>query len=204
MRLYSYVVRYDIGFAPNPFHGWCTLATCKQDIRIKARVDDWIVGTGSRTTGLGDHLVFAVRVEEVLTFDQYWADARFTSKRPNLQGSRKMNYGDNIYHRREDGSWEQENSRHSFDGGTPNPGHIERDTKANRVLVSRDFIYYGGRARLIPERFRGGYGMDLVHGAPFHRVNFPPEMRDAVIEWIRTDLDRGLQGDPYDWRRYAW
>ena len=55
MRLYSYVVRYDIGFAPNPFHGWCTLATCKQDIRIKARVDDWTVGTGSRTTGLGDY-----------------------------------------------------------------------------------------------------------------------------------------------------
>src|SRR5712671_5339411 len=33
MRLYSYVVARDFGFAPNPFFGVCTLATCKPDIR---------------------------------------------------------------------------------------------------------------------------------------------------------------------------
>ena len=29
MRIYAYVVTHDNGFAPNPFHGFCTLATCK-------------------------------------------------------------------------------------------------------------------------------------------------------------------------------
>ena len=29
MRLHSYVVARDYGFAPNPFLGVCTLATCK-------------------------------------------------------------------------------------------------------------------------------------------------------------------------------
>lgn len=46
MTLYSYVVAHDFGFAPNPFDGLCTLATCKPDIRKKAAVGDYIVGTG--------------------------------------------------------------------------------------------------------------------------------------------------------------
>ena len=45
--LFSYVVRYDSGFAPNPFHGFCTLATCKPGIRAHANVGDWVVGTAS-------------------------------------------------------------------------------------------------------------------------------------------------------------
>jgi hypothetical protein len=199
VRLYSYVVRYDIGFAPNPFYGWCTLATCKQDIRAKAAVGDWIVGTGSRTNGLGDRLVYAMCIEEILDFNAYWSDPRFIRKRPYLHGSVKRMYGDNIYHRDRDGRWQQENSRHSNDDGTPNSGHVERDTKANAVLVSREFVYYGGNGPMIPQRFRTSYGMDLVHGAPSYRVLFPHEMRDAVIEWIRHDLDEGLQADPRDW-----
>lgn len=199
MRLYSYVVRYDIGFAPNPFHGWCTLATCKQDIRAKAQVGDWIVGTGSKAYGLADRLVYAMRVEEILGFDAYWTDLRFVRKRPNLRGSLKQAYGDNIYHRGPDGGWIQEDSRHSLDDGSPNPGHVARDTKADAVLVSREFVYHGAGGPLIPDRLRHGYGMDLVHGAQSHRVRFPDPMRDAVIDWIRHELPRGLQADPRDW-----
>lgn len=203
MRLYSYVVRHDIGFAPNPFHGWCTLATCKQDIRAKAQPGDWIVGTGSAPAGLGDRLVYAMRVEEVLTYDEYWNDPRFARKRPNLRGSFKQQYGDNIYHHGSDGSWVQEDSRHSRDDGSPNPGHVQRDTKADAVLVSADFVYYGDDGPVIPDRFRNGYDVDLVHGRPFHRVNFPEEMRDDVIAWVTDDLERGLQGDPRDWSKLA-
>jgi hypothetical protein len=140
-----------------------------------------------------------MRIEEILTFDQYWGDIRFLRKRPNFRGSLKMAYGDNIYHRGPDGDWMQADSRHSLDDGTPNQGHVEKDTKANRVLVSRDFVYYGGRCPTIPNRFRVEYAMDLVHGAPSYRVRFPREMRDDVIDWIRADLGRGLQGDPYAW-----
>ena len=50
-RLYSYVVVSDHGFAPNPFHGYCTLANCKPRIRWRAQPGDWIVGTGSRARG---------------------------------------------------------------------------------------------------------------------------------------------------------
>lgn len=199
MRLYSYVVRYDIGFAPNPFHGWCTLATCKQDIRARAQVGDWIVGTGSKTQGLGDRLVYTMRVEEILDFDAYWVDPRFARKRPNLRSSLKNVYGDNIYHRGSDGGWVQENSRHSLEDGSPNFGHVSQDTKADAVLISRNFVYYGGSGPVIPAHLRSGHGMDLVHGRPSYRVGFPDKMRDAVIDWIRDDLEEGLQADPRDW-----
>ena len=44
MNIYSYVVTHDTGFAPNPFHGYCTLACCKPRIRSRAAVGDWVVG----------------------------------------------------------------------------------------------------------------------------------------------------------------
>lgn len=44
MNYFSYVVARDYGFAPNPFGGICTLATCKQRIRNNANVNDWIFG----------------------------------------------------------------------------------------------------------------------------------------------------------------
>ena len=48
MKLFSYVVARDYGFAPNPFFSTCTLATCKPKIRRTASVGDWIIGTGSK------------------------------------------------------------------------------------------------------------------------------------------------------------
>lgn len=198
MRLFSYVVRYDIGFAPNPFHGWCTLATCKQDVRAHALVGDWIVGTGSAAAGLGDRLVYAMRVDETLTFGEYWTDTRFVSKRPNLRGSLKQQYGDNIYHHSADGSWIQENSRHSEDDGTPNSGHVARDTKADVVLVSQTYVYFGGSGPAIPKDLRRDFG--LVHGRPAYRVNFPEEVVAAAIRWV-SGLGTGVLGAPRDWAK---
>ena len=79
-RLYSYIVARDYGFAPNPFYGFCTLATCKPRIRKKAEVGDWVIGTGSKSKGRDGHLVYAMRVTETMSFDEYWADSRFHRK----------------------------------------------------------------------------------------------------------------------------
>lgn len=44
MKYFFYILKHDSGFAPNPFYGFCTLATCKPEIRKQAEVGDWIVG----------------------------------------------------------------------------------------------------------------------------------------------------------------
>ena len=74
MKLHSYVVARDYGFAPNPFFGICTLATCKPGIRGVAQIGDWVVGTGSKKHRREKHIVYAMRVTMAMTFNEYWTD----------------------------------------------------------------------------------------------------------------------------------
>ncbi len=82
MTVFSYVIEHDLGFAPNPFHRFCTLACCKPRIRSVATLGDYILGTGACRPSLSGHLIYWMRVDEVLTFDEYWADKRFKKKKP--------------------------------------------------------------------------------------------------------------------------
>ena len=128
VRLFVYVVVHDTGFAPNPFSGYCTLATCKPGIRRSARVGDWIAGIGSVQRGQEGKLVFAMRVAETMCFDEYWHDTRFVRKRPNRYGGAEQRCGDNIYHRDPGtGHWIQVAGYHSHEDGTPNRDNIRRD-----------------------------------------------------------------------------
>ena len=197
MLLYSYVVRSDSGFAPNPFYGWCTLATCKPRIRGHASVGDWIVGTSSKSTGLPPRLVYAMRVEEKLTFDAYWNDPRFQRKKPDQHGSRQRRCGDNIYHWNSKG-WQQAPSHHSLEGGAPNPDNIAHDTSHDAVLCSQHFSYWGGTGPDIPTRFRNWDGVDLQATRNHKSASFPDDMRTAVVVWIES-LAHGCQGDPLAW-----
>lgn len=198
MRLFSYVVARDYGFAPNPFHGTCTLATCKPAIRRVSQIGDWVIGTGSAAKGRRDHLVFAMRVSETLPFNDYWSDPRFGAKRPNLQGSLKQAYGDNIYHRPKDSEpWQQENSHHSLPNGEVNPRNVEVDTSTDRVLVASHFTYWGGAGPVLPAKFRHPDGIDLRAGRG-HRSQFPEPAVAKVDAWLES-LPRGYLDRPLDW-----
>src|SRR5579871_6946909 len=119
--VFMYVVDRDFGFAPNPFHGMCTLATCKPRIRKHAQIGDWVIGMGGRRLKLMGRCVFAMKVTQALSFNEYWEDHSFLDKRPVRNGSRAMMVGDNIYHRNgnEEG-WIQLDSHHSLPDGSPN------------------------------------------------------------------------------------
>ena len=124
--LFSYVVRYDSGFAPNPFHGFCTIATCKPNIRERVQLNDWLVGTGSndRSIRRGGCLVYAIRVTEILSTEEYWYDQRFEDKKPNLYRSWVAASGDNIYEPNPPDGWRQLNSYHSRPDGLPSDDHV--------------------------------------------------------------------------------
>lgn len=202
MRLHSYVVARDYGFAPNPFHGYCTLATCKPVIRKTADICDWIVGTGSRKYGRQDHLVFAMRVSCILTYDEYWNDPRFTPKMPNLERSWKYAYGDNIYHhdKRMD-KWIQEDSHHSLDGGKLNKENLQHDTSStDRVLISNHFFYWGGSGPLIPANFLGPNGPDIRCHSRGHRNKFRQSFVYDFIKWIESNYPANQYlGRPLNW-----
>ena len=198
MKLYSYVVARDFGFAPNPFFRVCTLATCKPRIRGAAQIGDWVVGTGSKSRNREKHIVYAMRVTDAMTFTQYWNAPQLQRKRPNLRGSKKQAFGDNIYSRNPGTKkWCQANSHHSMPDGSPNPSNIRTDVKADRVLVSDDFVYWGGSGPRVPQRFLNYLGV----GARNHRTNFPPKFVEEFIGWIRSLGEKGYVGEPLDWSR---
>ncbi|MDO8347181.1 MAG: hypothetical protein Q7S85_04725 [Rugosibacter sp.] len=201
-RIYSYVVRYDSGFAPNPFYGHCTLATCKPSIRRGAKVDDWVIGSGSnaRGVGRGGHLVYGMRVSEVMTFDEYTADPRFDLKKPFRNGSRKQSCGDNIYFRqgpRE--AWQQLDSFHSQGNGTLNPQHVQRDTSVNRVLVSNNFVYFGGAGPKFSAELRDRDGRPLCKSGIGLTCFDDPQLLASLESWISRLGVRGYQGAPFEW-----
>ena len=197
--LFSYVVRYDIGFAPNPFHGYCSLACCKPDIRADAQVGDIIVGTSSTKGGLVPRLVYVMRVTETLDFQSYWNDGRFSHKRPNMSRSKKRIFGDNIYHLDDTGQWLQEDSRHSNLDGSVHEKHLEKDTGTDRVLLSDDFIYWGGVGCEIPTQFRHGeYGDDIVKKGHGKKNKFCCFFVKEFEDWFDSQA-KGKHGRPTDW-----
>ncbi|MCM0080574.1 hypothetical protein L4X63_03120 [Geomonas sp. Red32] len=149
-KLYIYVVDRDFGFAPNPFHGYCTLATCKPRIRRSAKAGDWIMGVGGGRLKATGRCIYLMKVCEVITFNDYWTDSRFELKKPVRNGSKVMMVGDNIYHQ-EAGSpnWIQEDSHHSLVDGSPNVINVIKDTSSLNVLISEHFYYFGKSAPVV-------------------------------------------------------
>jgi hypothetical protein len=204
MRLLSYILARDYGFAPNPFYGWCTLATCKPKIRGSAAIGDWIVGTGAKTRyDFAGRLIYAMQVGDILDFDAYWSDSRFFCKRPLLNGSLKQVYGDNIYHR-ERGRWRQADSHHSLENGRPNPRNISRDTSVNRLLLTRRFVYFGATAPVIPKMFRpfNRSNEDICCASQGHRVH-SEALAVAFERWLVKQDKWGLQGLPLEFASHG-
>ena len=136
MRVYSYIVTHDGGFAPNPFHGRLTLACCKPTIRRTAQIGDWVVGL---STG-GVRVVYAMRVAAKLPFDQYWSHPEFETKRPHWSATSNLaRRGDNIYEPVDARGFLQWPSTHSHMDGTEKRETKELDLGGIYVLVASEF-----------------------------------------------------------------
>ena len=199
--LFSYVVRYDSGFAPNPFFGYCTLATCKPGIRKQARVGDWVVGTGSNRIGVrrGGHLVYAMRVTEVITTSEYWRDERFHKKKPDLNHNWVSASGDNIYLPTTQGRWRQLDSYHSRSDGTQHDDHLTHDTGVEKILVSDDFVYFGAEGPMLRRQFLAGNEMDLLKAPRNYQRVSEGRVLEAFETWVRSLGVAGYEGKPWDW-----
>ena len=158
MSIYSYKLTVDSGFAPNPFWGHLTLATCKPGLREHRREGEWIAGWTS-TTLCGDpvgeeRLVYLMEIGERMTFADYFNDKRFQSKIPVQHSRSYVNCcGDNIYKPMVEDAYL---TRHFVQIENVNHGANEKlyDLGSMSVLVANRFVYFGCRAINIPDSLR--------------------------------------------------
>lgn len=167
-HVYAYVIARDFGFAPNPFHGVCTLATCKPGIRKAATVGDWILGVGGKKLGSTHRkCILLMKVSEKISFQNYWDDPRFSLKKPCRNGSHVKMLGDNIYQKNANGQWIQDDSHHSNPDGTTNQVNLDRDTgTSDQVLISNYFFYFGENAipvDLASIEYKSGLGFKKIN-----------------------------------------
>ena len=199
MRISSYKMTFDTGFAPNPFGLALTLATCKPGMREKRREGDWIAGFTS--TGLAGHrvgserLIYLMSVSEKLLIRDYFHDPRFREKIPNAsKRGPEPKAGDNIYRPLVPNA---EHAEH-FEQ-IPNVNHFEEnqesDISGRFVLIAEEFYYFGRCALKLPECVRpkvpkgqAGYG----------QWTFSPQA-ERLIEYIRERFRPGCHGLPHKW-----
>ena len=115
-------------------------------------------------------------------------------------GSRKQSCGDNIYFRNTpDADWCQRDSFHSREDGQINLQHVARDTGVNRILVSDDFIYFGGTGPAFPENLRDQGGRPLCKQGIGRSCFDDPQLVELLEHWVRDFGVSGYQGPPQEW-----
>lgn len=183
MTLYSYIVALDAGFAPNPFHEFCTLACCKPGIRRTAQKGDYVVGLAPKA--LGNPVVYAMQVLETLDLEDYWYERQFRKKRPDMRAGGISVLGDNIYHRDREGNWQQEWSQHSHANGQQNWDLTSNDVSGENVLIARDFIYWGPDGPPLPGNLEG---LVVERG---YRSTSNEKLIPDFVEWFEGHNERG-------------
>ena len=182
-RIFRYVVRVDQGGLPNSYHGWCSLAVCKPQIRRSARAGDWIIGLRSR---VNDQVVYAMRVDEVLPLGDYWRDPRFRAKRPGGTAP-----PDNFYRLGRGGSliWVV-NALHGAELAM-------QDVSGRNALVSWHFWYFGDRSPELPTAL-----VHLVHSGQGHSLHARRRADDlrSLRAWL-AHWPAGIHGRPIDAKR---
>lgn len=71
--------------------------------------------------------------------------------------------------------------------------NVAKDTSVDRVLVGRDFVYWGGEGPRLPD------DLDVCCATQGHRCHFPHETVAAFVQWIEGVGERGLRGRPGQW-----
>jgi hypothetical protein len=189
-KIYSYVLRFDDGGAPNPYHNLCTLAICKPIIRRNAELDDWVIGTGSSRSKCNDgivkdfsnHLVYAMKITDIKSMQEYDTHCQkfLPEKIPNWESKvwpEKM--GDCIYDYSNNG--EKPVLRKSVHG----LGNVDHDLNGKRVLMSNDFYYFGENPIAIPEHL-----MQIIKRNQGHKKILNLDLIKQFEEWIRLGYNR--------------
>ena len=189
MKLIVYKVKNDSGFAPNPYFGVLTLATCKPKIRSSSNVQigDWIAGWTAASskkfpTPAGEEkLVYLARISNIIPIEQYWYD--FPQKRPDISKNNNAQeyYGDNIYEPDPFGTYGFKRVDSNFHSDEENKKH---DLSGKNVIICKEFYYFSAEKALeIPYDIRNGFN-NVQRG---HRVFEDKDDIESFIKFVKLN-----------------
>lgn len=224
MKIYSYIMTDDTGFAPNPFGGVCTLACCKPEIRRLADKGDMVIGIRGRKLfnkiaaqqnihHINDKdifkIIYIMTVSDKKPFQDYFKDSRFKSKIPSKVNN-VSKCGDNIYKPQEQikslEDFIQLPSTHSNDDledkDTKNHDLGGVQLKNNNVLIADNYYYFGSSAidtNAIDFLYKYPSGHLLSRK---HKVTGNPDDIVKVLAFIKAKtIKKGILGKPHEWQQ---
>ncbi len=197
ISIYSYILRFDSGTAPNPFGDVCTLTICKPKIRKVAHKGDWIVGTGSKKVYLENGIVkdysnciiYAMEVTDIMTlaaYDRYCSESLMI-KIPVLTGNDwRLRVGDCIYDYSD--SLKAPSQRPE---GVHNKGNTDTDLSGINSLISTHFYYFGDKMVEVPDNLKC-----IIKKGPGHKKIINESIIRGFIQWVTKFESKRLYGEP--------
>lgn len=183
--------------------GTCTLACCKPSIRrsvgrhFSKHQDTWILGISPKNKG--NEIVNIMRVDEAMSFNDYFR--RYPEKRPIFHQSIVGSSGDNIYQPLED-CFIQLRSIHSNkpfedENWSTNMGKQIHDLGGEFVLLSKNYVYFGGNSITVPNELRS-----IIPGRG-HKCNFDEyqiKHLEKLVNVFKQEIEScTLLGPPRKW-----
>lgn len=185
-KIYFYKMTHDTGAAPCVENSSLTLAICKPQIRSSAVPGDVIFGFGAKE--YRERLIYIAVVTDMLGEAGYYRKPEFAAR------------SDCIYEIAGDMARVKPGARFHQDGSA-----IEQDIGAGfskaKVLISRDFRYFGKSGTDAYKTTFPLIGQAVAKLARGHRVNHSPALRSALSQlkdWIWTTYPQKVNGRPTD------
>ena len=195
LKMWSYRIVHDKQFAPNPFKGVLTLATCKPLIRRSKESESgvWLAGFAAYSVKDGlrpkkgrELLIYLAKISEVMTMQEYWRN--YPQKRAQKCGEEfEEYYGDNIY----DENLHLVNDNHHKDWD------FKRDISGKIVLICKEFYYFAPDSRLVvPNEFD-----ELVYKRRGQTLVQNKDLIQKFIDYVRScakddfGKQQGILGD---------
>jgi hypothetical protein len=69
----------------------------------------------------------------------------------------------------------------------------------NRVLIGKEFVYFGGEGPLIPNNFVDGMGRPIIKSGIGRTKFTDPQLVEMFTRWVRGFGVLGYQGRPQEW-----
>ncbi len=149
-----------------------------------------MVGAGSSSSGLKEKVIYAMKVTETVTLEQYDARAEhdWPKKVPNVDSPFVIDrLGDCIYDYATDVK-----GRPTQRKGVHDAGNCATDLNGKSVLVSDHFYYFGINAIELPKHLKV-----IVHHTQGHKSNANSDKFHEFVNWIEgLGL---LKGQLYGW-----